>query len=628
MCGISGYYNYGSSKYYTLEDIRVMNDEQKHRGPDAEGMFADQDNKCGLGHRRLSIVDLSDAANQPMCNMTHSIWISFNGEIYNAAELRSKLEKYKWKTDHSDTEVIVHAYEEWGEQFVNKLRGIFAIAIYDSGNDCLYLYRDRFGVKPLYYLDDGFGLLFSSEIKAIERVRKSSSGINNTALYDYLVFGYTQNNTLFKGIKKVPPSHYLKIKSDKIAMRKYYDILDHPNEDIIHARERDIPEMIRHYLKEAVDIRKMSDVPVGVFLSGGVDSSAIARLYREKDDGSQLKTFCIGYNDELSYKNENKYAEKVADLVGAQFYEKKLNQEDVYKVWHDIVYSLDEPNSDQTCVCQYYVSKLARDNGVKVCMSGEGADELFWGYESWKTFLKWDRILNHMFMRRMSPVLLKMMKASGHETGVYEYFSNSANNRPVYQGCAPARFSNKSINKIMSEDFLKGVKEYSPYDEVEKLYKTFKKKSYENKSLNWMSYVNLMQRLPNDYLMRVDKMSMAVSLEVRVPFLDHKFAEAVLSIPERFKTRDNENKIILKKAMSSLLPKEILWRRKQGFTLPIQDWMDKGLNSIMGAEMSKFNASQNIFNSKSIDELDNMKGLSTYKWSLFALSAWGNIFLR
>ncbi|MGB7339968.1 MAG: asparagine synthase (glutamine-hydrolyzing), partial [Phototrophicaceae bacterium] len=392
MCGIAGVFAYNTDQIVEKDVVINMRDVMTHRGPDGAGIWISSDERVGLAHRRLSIIDLSDIANQPMSNEDDSIWVLFNGEIYNHDEIRQTLEKmggHQWKTDHSDTEVILHAYETWGIDFLHKLRGMFSIALWDGREQTLWLIRDRIGIKPLYYTVTNGQICFASEIKALLQHPDVTARVNEDVLYAYLSFLTTPApQTLFEGIYKLEPGTWMRCKRDgDITTHRYYELWDHVQET--QKNEDELAEEILDTLRTAVKLRKVSDVPVGVFLSGGIDSSTNTALFSE-DATDPVKTFSIGYEgdtDYQTYTNELHFARQMAQSVGAEAHELLLTVDDLLDFLPRMVYLQDEPIADPVCVPVYYVSKLARENGVTVSQVGEGADELFWGYPSWKDSL-------------------------------------------------------------------------------------------------------------------------------------------------------------------------------------------------------------------------------------------------
>lgn len=577
MCGIVGALSFSDSPFEVNEPyINAMRDAMVHRGPDGGGTWISKNGRVGLGHRRLSIIDLAAVANQPMCNEDGNLWIAFNGEIYNHAEIRQELISlggHQWRTDHSDTEMILHAFEEWGIECLHKFRGMFAIALWDERKQELWLVRDRIGVKPLYYSIHNGRITFASEIKALLQDPEQKRAVHEEAFFHYLSFLTTPApQTLFEGIKKMPPGTWMRIAPDgAITSQKYWDVWDH-TVSLQDKSEEEIAQMLLEELRTAVKLRKESDVPVGVFLSGGIDSSTNAALFSESGEGA-VKTFSIGYKGEYdSYQNELHYARKMADFVKAEHHELLLEAKDLLDFLPQMVRLQDEPIADPVCVPVYYVSKLAREHGVIVCQVGEGSDELFWGYQSWKNMLalqKYDDLPVPAILKKAGLLGLKLW--GKEQTFPYEWLRRGAAGVPVFWGGAEA-FTEAQKQALLSPRLRKKFEGYTSWEALRPIHERFRKKAKDPSHLNWMSYMDLNMRLPELLLMRVDKMSMGVSLEGRVPFLDHKFVELAMSIPESIKTKNGVLKSILKKAVRGIIPDELIDRKKQGFGVPVYEW--------------------------------------------------------
>ena len=596
-----------------------------HRGPDGAGLWVSKDGRIGLGHRRLSIIDLSEAAAQPMCNEDESLWISFNGEIYNHAEIRTELEKtnnHRWKTDHSDTEVILHAFEEWGIECLEKFRGMFAFALWDYKERELWLVRDRIGIKPLYYSIHHGRISFASEIKALLEDPQLSPRIDEEALYHYLTFLTTPApQTLFDGIRKLPGGTWAKLREDgQVYEQRYWDVWEH-TEPLLGVSEEEIAEKILDELRVAVSLRKVSDVPVGIFLSGGIDSSTNAALFSEGEE-SAIKTFSIGYKGEYeSYRNELHYARQMSTEIESEHFERILDIEDLLDFLPRMVYLQDEPIADPVCVPIHYVSKLARDNGVTVCQVGEGADELFWGYPAWKGALSLQRCNDWPVPRVFKKVGLAGLRGLGkQETHGYEFLRRGAMGQPVVWGGAEA-FTEFEKQRLLSPRLRQKLAGLTSWEAIKPIWLRFREKAWERSHLHWMSYLDLNCRLPELLLMRVDKMSMGVSLEGRVPFLDHRFVELAMSIPEAIKTRQGILKYILKKSVRGLIPDELIDRRKQGFGVPVYEWFFDRLGKRCHQELNYFCQQTDLLNH---DQVMNYfeKGAGTPIWVLLNLALW------
>lgn len=628
MCGICGFYKIALSTSYIDEKyLNIMNEQMILRGPDGGNVWLEKENRCGLGHRRLSIIDLSNNASQPMSNEDGSIVIAFNGEIYNHMEIRRELEQtgnHTWETDHSDTEMIIHAYEEWGLDCLQKFRGMFAIALWDGNRREFILVRDRIGIKPLYYTVENGVLTFASEIKAILKVLKRKPEINIRAMYDYLSFLTTPcEETLFDGIKKMRPAMYMVFSENgQVREERYWDVWDHTHPELYHADDKTISEALIGELRTAVKLRKEADVPVGVFLSGGIDSSTNAALFSEGATG-RVKAFCIGYDQNYeSYQNENHYAKMMAKECGAEYYERLLSQEDLFDFLPEMVRLQDEPIADPVCVPVYYVSKLARDNGIVVAQVGEGSDELFWGYQGWKTFLKMEKMNDWPVPMGLKKLGLWGLNHTGRSNAVYtEWLRRAVNRQPVFWSGAEA-FTEYDKRHIVSEQVRKELGDYTSFDAIRPTYDRFMEKAWEKSHLNWMTYADLNHRLPELLLMRVDKMSMGVSLECRVPFLDHKFVELAMSIPQDKKTEKGVSKTVLKKAVRGIIPDELIDRKKQGFGVPVFDWFKGRLGTEMKKETLKFAGETGLMDQKYVADLFEKQDYAPQLWYLFNLSLW------
>ncbi|MHB1377034.1 MAG: asparagine synthase (glutamine-hydrolyzing) [Candidatus Humimicrobiaceae bacterium] len=610
MCGIVGIFNFNNQESINENLLVKMRDIMIHRGPDDFGLWISPDNKTGLAHRRLSIIDISKSASQPMSNEDNSIFIVFNGEIYNHQEIRPELEKkgHKFKTDHSDTEVIIHAFEEWGVNCIQKLRGMFAFAIWDENKKELLIVRDRIGIKPVYYTKKDGRFIFASEIKSILVDSKIKREVNIEGFYNYLSFlTVPAPQTMFKNIYKLPAGCYLKISSNgNIETKKYWDVFDY-TEPLINISEEEIAEKILDELRVSVKYRKISDVPVGVFLSGGIDSSTNLALFSE-GSREKVRAFTIGYEgDNKSYENEFKYAKLMASIINTDYHEKILNIEDFINFFKTLIFHQDEPIADPVCFPVYAVSKLARENGVTVCQVGEGSDELFMGYSGWKTMLSLYNLNSKFNISLLKKIgLFSLGLAGKKKKSYYEWLRRGANNEPIFWGGAEAYFEYEKSN-LLSKNISKNFKNYSSYEVIKPIYDNFMEKAWEKTPLSWMSYIDLNLRLPELLLMRVDKMSMAVSLEARVPFLDHKFVELAMSIPQSIKTKNGDLKYILKKAVKGVIPEEIINRKKQGFGVPIDEWFFEKLGNFTYSKLKDFSKKTDYFNKEYLDKII-MKG--------------------
>jgi asparagine synthase (glutamine-hydrolysing) len=624
VCGIVGAVSFN---HYEIspELIIKMRDTMVHRGPDGAGVWVNQEKNVGLGHRRLSIIDLSDTASQPMLSQSQRYVLTFNGEIYNHAEIRKKLiylGHTDWKSNHSDTEVLLKAFEYWGIECVHQFRGMFAFAVWDAQDKKLWLVRDRIGVKPLYYSFHHGRITFASEIKALLKDPDQVRSMNNEAFFHYLTFITTPAPmTMFSGIEKLEPGTWLCVNEQgDIKKEKYWDVWSY-TKPLKNKSENEIADLVLEELKESVRLRKESDVPVGVFLSGGIDSSTNTALFSHKSL-AKVSTFSIGYEGEYeTYQNELHYAKMMANEVGANYYERFLTQSDLLSFLPEMIWHQDEPIGDPVCFPVYYVSKLARDNGIIVCQVGEGSDELFYGYESWKSYLrlqKWASFPGSVWVQK---IILKgaqsLRKDSFFEA---ELLRRSCSRKPIFWGSAQG-FGEVAKRHLLSESLNQTFKYKTSWDAIEGIWNCYQENAWERSSLNWMSYLDLSFRLPELLLMRVDKMSMGVSLEARVPFLDHKFVELAMSIPSRLKTKSGVLKSILKKSVRGVIPDEIIDRKKQGFGVPIYEWLSDRLGEEIKNELAFFCKESDCLNPKAVEEYAR-RGFDCNVWYLFNVAMW------
>lgn len=626
MCGIVGALTLGPGSFRVTDRyLSRLRDTMHHRGPDGGANWISADGKIGLGHRRLSIIDLTNVANQPMANEDGQIQVVFNGEIYNHAEIRAELIRlggHRWKTDHSDTEVILHAFEQWGIECLHKFRGMFAIALWDARKQELWLIRDRIGIKPLYYSQHHGRLTFASEIKALLADPEQSRSVNEAALTHYLSFITTPApETMFAGIKKLPPGTWLKVTADgRMTEHRYWDVWDH-TQPLTNASEDEIAERLLAELRTAVQLRKVSDVPVGVFLSGGIDSSTNAALFTEGDN-QRVKTFTIGYRDEHStYPNETAAARAMADRVGADHYEQLLTVDDLTSFLPQMIHLQDEPIGDPVCVPVYFVSKLAREHGVIVCQVGEGADELFCGYPTWKNKWTLARYNDYFNVPGLRQGMLAGLSLTGRgDSIVAESLRRAVRGQPMFWGGCDV-FTDAQKSRLLSPRLRQSLAGHSAWDALAPIYQRYQARAWEKSHLNWMTYCDLNVRLPELLLMRIDKMSMGVSLEGRVPFLDHKFVELTMSIPSALRFKDGNLKSILKRSVQGLIPDEVIHRKKQGFGVPVHDWVLGRLGSVMRTAVLDFCNETDLLDRRAVTELLD-RGDGERSWFLMNLALW------
>jgi asparagine synthase (glutamine-hydrolysing) len=585
MCGICGVISLDGS---TIDNglIDRMASTLIHRGPDEEGYYFNQ------APDQSSIIDLR-TGQQPLSNEDGTIWISFNGEIYNFQELRCLLEAkgHLFRTN-SDTETIVHAYEEWGEACLNRLQGMFAFAIWNDKEKELLLARDRIGKKPLYYYLDGNRLTFASEIKAIVQDKEVRREINLEALSDYLSLLYIPApKTIFKKISKLEAGHFLVYGMRGLRKMEYWDLSFAKTEE--KPEEKWYEEIVTK-LTESVGIRLNSEVPLGAFLSGGIDSSAVVAIMAEILK-NPIITNSIGFKE--STFNELSYARKVADLFHTDHYEYTVTP-DAMDIVDKLPYYFDEPFADSSAVPTYYVSQVAKQN-VTVALSGDGGDENFAGYRRYYYDRLENRIRKNLPMNIFRPVFAGLAYGYPKADWLPQVFR--AKSLLTNLSLSPAKAFFYSVSqllpgfkeKILSEEVRQVLQGYDTFS----LFDTYfaRVATQTNDPLSRVQYIDMKTYLADDILTKVDRASMANSLEVRVPILDHKFMEFVATIPSYLKLNGGKTKHIFKRAMFAKLPKEVLYRKKMGFSIPIKDWLKKELKEFAGNILLSSNSKQHDF---------------------------------
>ena len=624
MCGIVGVYDYAGSGGLDPALLVRMRDTMTHRGPDDAGVYVAPDGRLGLGHRRLSILDLSSAGRQPMATPDGRYWIVYNGEIYNFLELRSDLEArgHRFRS-RSDTEVLVALYAEEGPKMLHRLRGMFGLAIWDGLARRLWLARDRIGIKPLYYATHAGRFLFASEIKALLVFPGLPRAVDLEGLYHYLSFLTTPApGTLFSGIRKLRPGHTLTIEADgSVREEEYWDVFDHVTA-VQGAQPDELAERLLDLLRKAVRYRMVSDVPFGVFLSGGIDSSTNVALMAELMD-RPVETFSIGFEGADGY-NEFHYARQVAARFGTNHHEVQIGVQDLIGFLPALIHHQDEPIADPVCVPVYFVAKLAKDHGVTVCQVGEGSDELFCGYPLWSLMLRamgWDRWLGRLPapIRRLAPAALR---AVGQGDGlICEVLRRGAARESLFWGGAEAFFEGQK-RRLLRPEILDRLGALSSNEVIAHQWRRFRERSpLADDHLAWMAYLDLRLRLPELLLMRVDKMTMATGVEARVPFLDHEFVTFAMGIPRALKIANGELKHLLKRAVERILPPEIVHRPKQGFQVPVTEWFMAELGPVVREVLRDFTREQPYFDPGCVERLLNAKN-GAKAWYLLNLALW------
>lgn len=567
MCGINGIaYTESSGRIADAGVLARMRDVLRHRGPDGEGLFID--GRVGLGHRRLSIVDVAAGA-QPMFNEDESKVIVYNGEVFNHSDYREELvsKGHTYKT-LSDTETIIHLYEEFGKQCVHRLRGMFAFAVWDRDKKEIFIARDRLGVKPLYYLHDEQGnLFFGSEIKAVLEAACIEPQLNYESLPDQFAnHGISGEATLFVGVKRLLPGHHMTWRDGRLTVEKYWDIKFEPKDNA--SSDTQIVEEWRALFEESVRMRLMSDVPLGMFLSGGIDSSAIAAVM-SKMASEPIKTFSVAFEDKDA--NELSYARAVADAFGTDHHEITVTADEFFKALPDLVWHEDEPLGFSASVPLYFVSKLASEH-VKVVLTGEGSDELLAGYGRYEKalkLLKYGAVYEKIVPAPLRTLIRSLVDSSPSGFGKLRrtFLARPADVTGLFFDNFGI-FSREVQADLFSETSKSRFSSSDPYSHKLECFDS----ADARELLDRLLYSDIKTYL-HELLMKQDQMSMAASIESRVPFLDHRLVEFSSRMPSRMKLRNGSTKWVLREAMKGILPDEIISREKMGFPVPLAKWL-------------------------------------------------------
>ncbi len=620
MCGICGFVSLDPLREDNQAIIEKMCRTLRHRGPDDEGFFSD--NFATMGTRRLSIIDL-ETGHQPLANERKNLWLVFNGEIYNYRQLRSTLEK----RDHvfstqSDSEVILHAYEEYGFQCVNYFNGMFAFAIWDSAERRLFMARDRIGIKPLYYWVLGGDIVFGSELKAILAHPRVPKEIDYSSLDSFFTLEYIPGpRTIFKGISKLQPGHWLVLDKGGLQLRQYWDI---PQREM-SAGIDEYAEQLGDLIDDAVRLRLVSDVPLGAFLSGGIDSSSVVASM-SKSSTEPVQTFSIGFDDKT-------YDELPSARLVAKTFQTKHQEEilkpDIASLAKSLVGKLDEPFADFSIFPTYLVSKLARDS-VTVVLSGDGGDELFGGYDTYVA-QDWDRFyrfLPRVIRQQSLPAIMSRVPPQSPKKGIInktKRFVEGAALPPSLMHTRWMMFMNREDKtSLYRPEVAASLNGWTPGTTFE----TYFNKASHFGPLAAQQYVDVKTYLADDILTKVDLMSMAASLEARVPLLDHRIVEFALNLPAEMKLQRGKTKIILRKAMAERLPQEILEKPKQGFSIPLKHWLRGPLRPLMMDLLSSESIKhRNYFQVETVDSWirEHQSGRANHShrlWALMVFELW------
>ncbi|MHC4269576.1 MAG: asparagine synthase (glutamine-hydrolyzing) [Planctomycetota bacterium] len=623
MCGIVGIKD--EVKCPGEEDILSMRDSVNYRGPDGYGHVIFTDDNLAIGHRRLSILDPSPSGAQPMYNDERTIVVVHNGEIYNFIELRKELEEfgYKFKTG-TDTEVIVAAYDHWQEECICKFNGMFAFAIWDKRKRKLLIARDRIGIKPLYYWFDGQSFVFASETKALLAVMGNKPSINVSLIDTYMSFGYIPGEeTLFNGIKRLLPGHYLTLKQNTLVIKKYWDFQFTEDQDlgIDHYVEN-----LKHLLENSIELRLRSDVPLGIFLSGGIDSSAVVALLAPRVS-ERLKTFSVAYDFGNAF-NETNYAKMVAKEFNTDHHELIITPNDFKNFIPQYIWHMDEPVTESAAISLYYVARLAK-NHVSVVLSGEGADELFAGYDFYyymRMIENYKKVLGSKAVPIVNNILLHII----HNEKFRKYIRLSR--LPLeerYKGIST--YEEETKDQLYNLNFKEQIKHGN--GNMKCFLSSLFKRTIGKDALSRMLYFDTKTWLVDDLLIKADRMSMAPSLELRVPFLDHRIVEFAATIPSKHKLRGRTPKYILKKMMKGILPDTIIQRKKMGFPTPLKvmfkdqlyDYADDILLSQKAVQRGYFN--KNTIKKLLTEHRNGYRDNHRVIWQLLVLEEWHRKFV-
>jgi asparagine synthase (glutamine-hydrolysing) len=621
MCGIVGYTNVRKTDAADPAILSAMCQTIIHRGPDDQGIYVH--GQTGLGVRRLSVIDLH-TGHQPLSNETKSIWVVLNGEIYNYRELATWLvSRGHCLSTSSDTEVIVHLYEEFGEDCVHKLRGMFAFAIWDQSRERLFIARDRLGVKPLYYYWNGQLLVFGSELKAVLEHPGVERRLDTQGLLYYLRYSYIPDPlTIFQGIAKLPPGHVLSLTGQALTVRPYWDGAAPPDGETLPITEEDATSGLERCLQESVRLRLVSDVPIGAFLSGGIDSSLVVALMARQMD-RPVKTFSIGFEEEAY--NELPYARRVAQHLKTDHHEFIVGPES-YDLIPRLVSHFDEPFGDPSAIPTYHVSRMAAEY-VTVVLSGDGGDELFAGYDRYHIDLA--------RQRRTLPGVARSLL--GTMSGLLPDGAKGKNLLRNMSLSGPARYLDSisylppvSLHRLLAPDYQH---ELQRIDGAAPIFMQYFDRVRSCDWLTQLQYVDSKTYLAGDVLTKVDRMSMAHSLEVRSPLLDYVLTEQVVAYPSHFKMREGVSKYLLKRLARKYLPADIVDRRKQGFGVPLEYWFTGDFHDyIRDTLLSSSARARPYFNAQITESIVDRhaageKPLSTVIWNLLVLETWFQLYL-
>jgi asparagine synthase (glutamine-hydrolysing) len=612
MCGIVGFIS-NTKQEQILYD---MLDIQSYRGPDDKGIFIDSQTGVHLGHNRLSIQDLSSHGHQPFVSDCEKYIIAFNGEVYNFKTIKKELEELGYNfISSSDTEVILYSYKQWGIKCIEKFIGMFAFSILDKIDNKLILVRDRAGVKPFYYYSDGQEFSFSSELKSFHKHHKFKKELNKEVLPYYFQFGYIPAPySIFKNCYKLEAGHYLEfdLKSSKYTITKYWDVNKFYEKEPIDKSESDVLYDLEEIVDDAIDLRMVSDVPVGVFLSGGYDSSLVASILAKKQ-GKKINTFTIGFNDKKY--NEAQHAKSIASYLNTNHTEYYMQDNDMLDLVEKLPFYYDEPFGDSSALPTMIVSQMAREK-VTVALSADGGDEAFCGYSKYFFLNKFNNIFSSKMKKQILKTSLNMMNDNFVENinNILPSNLKQTNIKDKYN-----KFK-RAINSDSIEEMFQNASSYVDKNDVDKLLNIKSNKSiyslFENKSnlsfLNYMMSVDYKAFMNDDVLTKVDRATMSVSLEGREPLLDHRLIEYLARVPESLKYKDKQGKYLLRQILYKYLPQEMVDKPKSGFQIPLEEWLKGDLRYLVEKYLNEKRLDDEIFNISEVMELKTKLLLGQY----------------
>jgi asparagine synthase (glutamine-hydrolysing) len=620
MCGIAGYFS--PEARFQKQHLETLTSVLAHRGPDASGYFIE--NAVGLGHRRLSIIDLSESANQPFFSRNNKYVLVFNGEIYNYKEIEAEIKivdkNFQPKTT-SDTEIITEAFAIWGIDFVHKLNGMFTIAVYDRQEKSLLLFRDRMGIKPVYYYCDGKNFVFASEIKALTKIGLDKT-LDLNALKDYFFLEYIPGEqTIFKNIRKLSAGFFLKISEKGLEKKQYYDITDKYLEKTENSEEY-YKERFIEQLKKSVKYQSISDVPIGAFLSGGTDSSLICSIFQEQNT-QPVNTFTIGFD--IKEFDETSYAGKVAEILKTNHNLTHVREKEGLELVEHLCDFYDQPFAVTSTIPSYIVCKKAKQH-VTVALSGDGGDELFmgYGYYNWQKRIEKINSFGGYHVRKIASSLLGMLdNRSKRAARIFDY-TNDENSWLHIWSQEQYMFSEKEISTLFHTDYQHSTlsAEWA------------KISSMDMHPFEQIALFDIKNYLADNLLYKMDIASMASSLEVRVPYLDHNLVEFAVNVPLKYKIKNGEQKYLMKSVLEKCLPNDLIHRKKWGFPAPVGNWLQSDMSYLIDKYL---NAEQ--LNKHQLFNLDFVNSLITkfrkgedfhYKriWALIIFQMWFNKYME